>query len=503
MATDYITFKEDGTAVLNDPSTPVAAAIIRGEVITSDLVEFGGRGGDLRFLAPDPHKLIRRLPLGNPQKLADIHALSVDDILDYLRALGDRLDIGRNAHLQYALDLSLQTAPTTPPLVRNQYARLPALFTSDALEDMVAGIGREYLDGWVETRVAANGAKRHVRAFGARALHIVAGNSPVLSAVTVIRNAVARGDAIIKAPSNDPFTGIAVARTMIDMAPDHPITRHVSVAYWRGGDELFESKLYQPHNVEKIVAWGGFASVKHVTKYIQPGLELVSLDPKRSISIVGREAFDSEERLDDAAVRIAADVGAHNQEVCASARVVYVQTGTDEAGVEKLIDLGQRVYDKLLTLPERISTAPKMGINPDLRRDLDAAAMLDDFYHVIGGKEGEGAVVVSKLPEPVDFAPKLINRVANLVAVDSIDDVYPRVDAYTQTVGVYPETLVEAIQDPLSIAGAQRIVSLGYAGASTTGFGAPQDGIEPVRRLVKWIHREETDPAVTPGIWTA
>jgi len=23
---------------------------------------------------------------------------------------------------------------------------------------------------------------------------------------------------------------------MIDMAPDHPLTRHVSVAYWKGGD---------------------------------------------------------------------------------------------------------------------------------------------------------------------------------------------------------------------------------------------------------------------------
>ena len=68
---------------------------------------------------------------------------------------------------------------------------------------------------------------------------------------------------------------------MADMAPDHPITRHLSVAYWKGGDVEFEEQLYQPHNIEKIVAWGGFASVKHVTRYIQPGLELITLDPKR------------------------------------------------------------------------------------------------------------------------------------------------------------------------------------------------------------------------------
>jgi len=45
--------------------------------------------------------------------------------------------------------------------------------------------------------------------------------------------------------------------------------------------------LYQPQNVEKIVAWGGFASIKHVSRYIQPGVELVSFDPKRSASVIG------------------------------------------------------------------------------------------------------------------------------------------------------------------------------------------------------------------------
>ena len=65
--------------------------------------------------------------------------------------------------------------------------------------------------------------------------------------------------------------------------------------------------ITQPHNIEKICAWGGFASVKHVTKYIQPGIELISLDPKRSASIVGKEAIESEEMMEDAANRIACD----------------------------------------------------------------------------------------------------------------------------------------------------------------------------------------------------
>jgi hypothetical protein len=479
----------------------IAPAIIRGAIIDTDLIEFGGRNDALRFLAPDPATLIKRLPMGNPQKLTDLHALSVQEILDYLCELGGALDITRNTHLQQALALSIHTAPTTPPLLRHQYSRLPGLFSSEDLEDVVRGIGRPYLEGWVEEPVRANGARRQVRAFGARALHIVAGNSPILSAMTVIRNALTRGDAIVKAPSNDPFTAIALVRTMIDMAPTHPITRHISVAYWRGGDEAFESKLYQPHNIEKIVAWGGMSSIKHVVRYIQPGLELISLDPKRSISVVGAAAFADDATMDAVAVRIAADVGAQNQEACANSRVVYVQSGTDEAGIARLVELGERVYRELLALPERTSTAPKYGINRDLKQSLDAAGMQDDFYHVVGGRKNEGAVIVSKLPEPVDFAPSLTNRVANLVPVDRLDEIYPRMDSYCQTVGVYPEWLVPQIRDPLAIAGAQRLVSLGYAGASTTGFGGPQDGIEPIRRLCKWIFREEADPVKTPTVW--
>lgn len=51
-------------------------------------------------------------------------------------------------------------------------------------------------------------------------------------------------------------------------------------------------------------------SVKHATQYIQPGLELMSMDPK-----IGAEVFEDDARLDDVAVRLAADIGANNQEL--------------------------------------------------------------------------------------------------------------------------------------------------------------------------------------------
>ncbi|UVE19560.1 long-chain-fatty-acyl-CoA reductase [Pseudomonas sp. LS44] len=477
---------------------PIAPLIIRGEVITDNLIEVGGRGGDLAFLTPDAHKYIDKLPLGNPAKLADLYALSFEDILDYCVELGERLEFSKNRYLQEACELSYLTAPTTPTIVKASYMGLQHMLSREFIREMVeTTVGVDYLEGWVK-QTLLDGTELEVRCFGARTLHIVAGNAVSLSLWTIIRNMVLRSDAIIKAPSNDPFTALAIARTMIDMASDHPLTKHLTVAYWKGGDQAFEQRLYQPQNLEKIVAWGGFASIKHVTQYIQPGLELISLDPKRSASIIGEGTFASEASMREAAVRLAADIGAINQKGCVCARVIYVQSGTDEDGLARLNTFGQYVYEAMLGLPNTLSTAPKR-YDQRLKAEVDALRLDDEWYKVIGGKDGEGAIICSQIPEPVSFSTSLDDRTANLVPVDSLDEMMDAVDSYTQTVGVYPESIKDQLKDVLPLYGAQRIVSLGYAAAMK--FAAPQDSLEPMRRMGKWISNQIASPETTAAPW--
>ena len=488
----------DGPPILAGP--PIMELIIRGEIIADNLVEIAGRGDDLTFLAPDPSRYLDRLALRNPAKLADLYQLSFDDILDYLVELGGRLDIRTNPHIQFARQQTYRTSPQTPPLVDAAFDVLPSLFARENLVEIAqASIGIDYLEGWVATEMRS-GATVEVRCFGARCIHIVPGNALVVSALTIIRNALMRSDAIIKAPSNDAFTAWAIARTMCEMAPDHPITRHLTVAYWRGGSVDFEEKLYQPHNVEKIVAWGGFASVKHVTRYIQPGLELIALDPKNSISIIGEAAFADDGTMHDAARRLAADVGATNQNACANARVAYVVTGTDDEGLARANALGRMVYDAMLNLPGNVSTKPRK-YNAGLRDQVDAIRLDDTWYTVIGGRESEGAVIVSQLPEPVDFSQSLTDRTLNIVPLDHVDDVLPRVNAYTQTVGVYPETLKDRLINVLPLYGAQRIVSLGYACAMSTMNSNAHDAIEPLRRMGRWIVNDISRPETVTAMW--
>ncbi|MEU6742097.1 acyl-CoA reductase [Streptosporangium sandarakinum] len=470
---------------------PTIPAFVRGETVWDDPVAFGGTGEACAFRAPDPVALLDRLPLTDPLRMRDLAEVTTSDVVDYLAELGPRLRLSVNGFLREALEHSAAWSDMTPPVLSACYEQLPSLFTPEAVRAVAEGtVGSRFLDGWQEV-ASPGGGTAAVRAVGARAVHIIAGNNPIIAAITIIRNALVRGDAVIKTPANDPLTAVAVARTMAETAPGHPLTRHLAVAYWKGGDAAVEDRLYQPGNIDKIVAWGGLASVRHVTRYIQPGVELVTLDPKLSATIVGAEAFADEASMAETARLAAVDVGALNQLGCFNARVVHVVTGLDPAGLERAEHWGELLHREILRLPAAVST-PARWFDPELRASLRALRTSPDWYRVIGGHDAAGAVVVSRVAEPVDFHTALSGRVANVVPVASPRDALKAMNAYTQTVGVYPESLKRRLRDLLPLYGVQRLVSLGYA----TRFrpDVPQDAMEPVRRMVKWIVDESCSP---------
>ncbi len=470
----------------------VVPLILRGEVIESDLVAHKMRGGSGQFYAPDFGKFAERLPV-KAAALQELYTLSIDDIIDFLADVGASLSLDHNRHLRQAFEVSLRTSDLPETILESSYNGLPKAFERDKIERFVdLQIGRDYLEGWVESEIGS-GRTMSVRAFGARAVHIIAGNTPAVAFMTVLRSAVTRSDSIIKLPSNDPMPAVAILRTMIDAAPDHPVTRHLSAAYWKGGDEKIETRLYQPRHIEKIVAWGGHASVTHITKYLQPGIDLITLDPKHSGSIIGPEAFASPETMVEVAARAAMDIGAFNQEACANARVIYVVCDQDDPEAMALLhELGERIMAAVVNLPEEVST-PAKAVNAQLQDELGGIELQDDFFKLIRrGKNNEGAVIVSQFDEAVEFSELLCNRTANLVPVRDVEEALRRINAASQTIGVYPDSLKKQIRDRLAIQGAQHIVSLGEVMQMGT-FG-PQDGLETERRMLRWIRDVNGEP---------
>ncbi len=283
---------------------------------------------------------------------------------------------------------------------------------------------------------------------------------------------------LFKMSSSDPFTMVAILRIMADIDPHHPIVKSMSAVYWRGGDEAIERVLYRPQYFDKIVAWGGGEAISNVVKYLGPGFQLISFDPKTSISMVGKEAFASEAALDRVADLASADVMTLNQEACVASRFIFVEA--HEADADRFsVKLHKCIAARAA------ASGDVRPLDMDLKEQVEALRMMDDDYGVWGKTDGKGLVIRSD--EPVDFHP--INKIANVVRVDRLDDAVRFVNVATQTVGFYPFERMPDYRDRLASGGAQRVVHLGEAGPST--IGNPHDAMYPLHRFVHWMVHED------------
>ncbi len=467
--------------------------IARGRIIMpteDDSMEFAGRTG-ANFRSPDPHRHIHDLVLGNPVLLSDLQATPVREIIDFLAEVGKRMSLDNNPWLQQSFELALKAGGLTEPVLRGVYDDMPHMFDPRAMTELAdKSVGIDYLDGWVPADGPYSNVR--VRAVGTRQLHITAGNVPVVAALTIVRAALTKSDCLIKSPSNDPLTANAIARTLIDIDANHPVTKHIAVAYWKGGDESMDSQIVRTSRIDKITAWGGMSSVRHIQKFLSPGIDLTALNPKFSMSVIGKEALESEAAMEEAATGIAVISGFYNQTACANTRIVYVESDTSDASLEKVIALGKKIVAAFKLLPPVIST-PSPTRNRELEAELSAIELDEDSYYVEGDTLG-GGVVVSRFADRIDFYGDLNNRIVNLVPVENLLDVVKWCDDTTQTVGVYPESLRDRLLDPFALAGVQRMVSLSggdpmqiFKDMHTLPPGMPHDGIEPMRRNVRWV----------------
>jgi hypothetical protein len=137
-----------------------------------------------------------------------------------------------------------------------------------------------------------------------------------------------------------------------------------------------------PQFFDKLVAWGGESTIKSAKQYIGPGFELVAFDPKTSISLIGREAFESDAALADVAERAAADATIMNQQACASSRVQFVEGSVQE--VDR--------YCALLQARLGVERDDHVGLRQpaarELRDEIDGLRDMQPHYRVWGGYEG-------------------------------------------------------------------------------------------------------------------
>ncbi len=446
---------------------------VRGKLIWGDDNEYLSRDFGVPFVTPKIEFNELFVPRTQQGPAFD---MPVSDIIDFLVETAAHLTLEKNVYLQESLEMTLQVSALPRRIIENTFARPGQFLTREALEYRLEKTFGEVdvLDGWVE-RTDPNGRVSRIRAFPPRLVHMLAGNSPSAAMTSIADAALTKAVNVFKMPSADPFTTVAVLRTMADIAPDHPVLQSMSAVYWRGGDEKVENILYRSQYFDKLVAWGGGAAIENAAKYAGPGFQLISFDPKVSMSVIGREAFESDETLREVAELAAKDVTIFNQDACLAARHICIEGSTEQ------VDRFCGLLVERMGVDRDFTSAVGPKPSTDIRDAVEGMRFLEPEYRVWGTFDGRGLVVRS--PEMVDFHPT--NKTVNVIPVATMRDAASLATVATQTVGVYPTHRKAEIRDDLATAGVQRVVRLGSA--MTGSMGSPHDGMYPLHRFVNWV----------------
>jgi hypothetical protein len=460
----------------NASDTVSAPFFARGEVIEGNDAVHRSRDLGVNFATPriDLNRLV--YPRTEVPPLLNV---PLAEIIDFLVETGRRIIDPNNPFVQDCINRMCATHILPRGVLENQVKGAAAYLDKRLLNTVVEQnfADPKALDEWIPHQ-DYTGRRSFVRAFAPRLVHVLPGNSPGVAVKSIAQGAMVKAINLFKMSSSDPFTTVAILRTMAGIDRNHPIVKSMSAVYWRGGDDSVEQVLYRPQYFDKIVAWGGGDAINNVIKYLGPGFQLVSFDPKTSISMVGRQAFASDEALDVAADLASADVMVLNQEACVASRFIYVEGGHSQ--VDRFC---QRLHKRIVE--RAAASGDARPLDMDLREQIETMMMMDDDYRVWGKSDGRGCVIRSD--EPVEFHP--INKTANVVCVPSLDEAIRYVNVATQTVGFYPFDRMAEYRDRLASGGAQRIVHLGEAGPST--IGNPHDAMYPLHRFVHWMAHED------------
>ena len=407
-------------------STLSAPHFVQGALVEGEDIRHRSRDLGADFVTPaiDLDALI--MPRSELPPLLDV---KLSEIVDFLVEAGERLQLDRNPHLQECLELIAATNPLPPRVVENLYREAPYFLTRHVLESIVDSnfANREALDGWVE-RVDAHGNKGAVRAFPPRMVHMLAGNAPSGCVSSIAQGALVKAVNIFKMPSSDPFTTVAVLRTMAEIDPTHPVVRSMSAVYWQGGDTSIERTLYRPQYIDKIVALG--RRRRDQQRHPVPRT-------RRSVGVLRSEVVD----LDDRPRGVRAQTRpSPTSPKCspptprcstrkpawpAATRSWRVNRPQVEALCAKLVDR--------LGVDRDFASAVAPPLPADVRDEVEVMSAMGDIK-VWGRFDGRGLVILSD--EPVEFHPS--NKTSNVVMVPSLDDAVRYVNVATQTIGVYP-----------------------------------------------------------------
>jgi hypothetical protein len=299
---------------------------------------------------------------------------------------------------------------------------------------------------------------------------------PIVSALWAFAT---KGAAVIKAPHGS-VTGTAVLTAAIArMDPDHPLTRHLSLLYWTGGDRRVEDALLVRGRFDRGVVWGSQATLTDLAPRMaaaDSAMRMLLFGPRVGLSLIGRDALTD---VPATAVRAAADSVIADQAAC-TASLVHLVEGSEADALAYCEELrsAMATWDRALPHIMARETAGR------LRRLQRGAFAYGTWFE--NGHWPHLTSTVIYMPTAFDLALHPASRCVVVRNVSSLREALRMLHPGIGSVGVAPEAARTALRDEIVARGVDRVLPLGEAERGYPGM--PHDGARVLSELVRWAN---------------
>ena len=318
-------------------------------------------------------------------------------------------------------------------------------------------------------------------------VHVWAGNVPALPLWSFVSGLLVKAGAIGKIASSEPIFASLFARLLAEVEPRWADC--FAVVWWQGGDQELERCVFAEADV--VLAYGGNTALRAMQDRMPVTTRFLPHGHKLSFGMVSNAAL-SVMRGQATARAAALDVARWDQQGCYSPQVFYVQRGAPMQPLEfaqhlaaELAALAAKFARRSLSLEEAASVA-------GWRERHEFESLRQAGHRVLGDATQAFTVVYAEAPQTLQPSP--LNRCVLVVAVDSLQDVMPLIEAqraYLQTVGLAaaPEELL-ALGEALGQAGVTRICALGAMTSPEAGWH--HDGRFSLLDLVRMVDIDQS-----------
>jgi hypothetical protein len=459
-----------------------------------------GPTGDMQVVivpAPDPRELLEPDPSA---AIIELMRMPLAAVCEFVDAVGASL-AARGIGVSDAGQLLSETSGDDDRLHRAFLSQLPRMFDGDALRTMVMNelgdLGARRMDGWfaatapavqgINSRMAAqtpelrptkaSTAPPMMRGVPTTQLHVTAGNMPIVLVTSLLWGWATKGACVLKPAAGSVPLIAALGTALAEIDPTHPLARHTTLAYWRGGDAAIEDSLLADGVFDRRVVWGAHHAVRALAQR-SGAADTIVMRPRYAVSFVGRAAVKHDL---EATVRLAAvDSVVANQQACMSS-LLHIVEGTDSDADAYACALAEVLGQWDKAFPYRAPDSVQSRL-VSLRRGLLASA---DWH--IHGSWPSGASAVARINRNFDISQHPGGRVVLVRAVDDLESaIAVHVDRHVSHVGVAPASALRRLRDVFVGHGVDNVLPLGET--ERLYAGRPHDGMQVLNRLIRWVN---------------